>query len=515
MQPIGYERLSKLDETFLGFETPTTYMHVALTAVFDGGSLTMRNGSVNVGRIREHIMARLHLVPRYRQRLSLVPVFSDAIWIDDDQFDVRYHVRHASLPRPGSDAQLRTRCAEILEKPLDRARPLWQMWIIEGLAHRRFALLTKVHHCVVDGVGGMGILAALFGFAPQDHPDRGQPWRPRSVPEPAQLLRNEMLRRARRIVDLGRSLTETAGGTTDVRGLAERVSGIWSLMSNGLRRPAPLPFNGTVGPYRRIAWNSFPLADVKAAGHSVQATVNDVVLAAVGGALHRYLGRRAPLPPTIKVVVPVNVRNDGDGAEAGNRVSVLMVELPIVAQNDRARLVRVRDITAALRAVNQKAGAVVLTQVAEWTNGHMMHVIARLLSRVSPYNLIVTNVPGPPQPLFLLDAPMVAAYPHLPLFEHQGLGIALLSYAGRLYVGVTGDWDLMPDLDTFATDLGDAFEALRPFDGPVVTPRDDARTGRVGAAPVDDAVGPQSPPAAPDDVLRREAAEAPAACVAL
>ena len=462
MEPAGYERLSKLDETFLGFETPTTYMHVALTAIFEPGSLAMRSGGVDVARIRTHIGARLHLVPRYRQRLGVVPVVNDAIWVDDDRFDLRYHVRHASLPRPGGDAQLRVRCAEILEQPLDRSRPLWETWVIEGLAQRRFALLTNVHHCVVDGIAGMGILAALFGFDSQESSGRPQPWRPRPAPEAGRLLRDELVRRTGRILGLGRALREGSGGVEGVRSAAARVSSLVSLLSNGLRRPPPCPFNGPVGPHRRVAWTSFALDDVKAVGRSASGTMNDAVLATVGGALQRYLGRKGAVPSTIKVAVPANVRGRGDGAVAGNHVSVLVVDLPVVARSDRARLERIRDLTAALRATDQRQGAVVLTQAAEWTSGHVVHAAARLLSRASPYNLIVTNVPGPPLPLYLLDAPMVAAYPHLPLFEHQGLGIALVSYAGWVYVGLTGEWDLVADLDDFIADLGAAFEALGP-----------------------------------------------------
>jgi WS/DGAT/MGAT family acyltransferase len=263
-----------------------------------------------------------------------------------------------------------------------------------------------------------------------------------------------------------------------------------SLVSNGLRRPPPCPFNGPVGPHRRVAWTSFALEDVKAAGRSVNATVNDAVLATVGGALQRYLGRKGSVPPSIKVAVPVNVRNQVDGAGAGNRVSVLVVDLPIVARNDGARLERIRDITAALRATDQRQGAVVLTQAAEWTSGHVVHAATRLLSRASPYNLIVTNVPGPPLPLYLLDAQMVAAYPHLPLFEHQGLGIALVSYAGRVYVGLTGEWDLVADLDVLVADLGAAFDALGAPEEAIAGGRGNAAAGQAVATPAGTAIVP-------------------------
>ncbi len=463
MDTGGYERLSRLDETFLAFETPTTYMHVALTAVFEAASLTNAEGGVDVDRIRRHIASRLPLIPRYRQRLARIPLVNDAIWVDDERFDLRYHVRHASLPRPGTEAQLQRRCAEILERPLDRSRPLWEIWIIEGLSHDRFAMLTKVHHCMVDGVGGVELMGTLLSVEPQEAPGELEPWQPRPPPRDTRLLRDEALRRGRRFAQLGRGLgSALSQPLRSRRELGTRVSALWSLMSSGLSRPSNVPFNGSVGPHRRIAWQSWDLEQVKRVRQTLGGTLNDVVLATVGGALSRYLERRsAGSPRSLKVAVPVNVRAADERGRLGNRASAWILSLPLATRDPLERLRQVNETTTRLKRSNQAQGTSLLTQAAEWTSGNVLQAGVRLVSSASPYNLIVTNIPGPAIPFYLLPAPMLEAYPHLPLFEQQGLGIALFSYVGRLYWGLTADWDLVPDLDAFAGDLCASFDELR------------------------------------------------------
>jgi WS/DGAT/MGAT family acyltransferase len=458
-----YDKLSKLDEAFLAFETPSTYMHVALTGIFEAGHLADRDGAVNLGRIRAHIASRLHLIPRYRQRLAYIPLVNDAVWIDDDHFDLGYHIRHASLPRPGNDAQLQQRVAEILERPLSRSRPLWEIWIIEGLDARRFALLAKVHHCMVDGVGGVELLAVLLGPNAQDHQESGTRWEPRPAPGDLQLFGDELVRRAQRIVSLGRGLR--AAVRTPGRSAAEvgiRLSALASLMRNGVGRSAVAPFNGRVGPHRRIAWHSTAIDDVAAVRERLGGTVNDIVLTTVAGGLRRYLMRRSggSTAPALKVAVPVNVRARHERDRLGNRASAWIVPLPVDTADPRRRLVKVRRETDRLKAENHREGAALLTQAAEWTTGRLLHAGVRLISSASAHNLIVTNVPGPPGPLYLLGARLLEAYPHLPLFEHQGLGIAVFSYRQRLHWGLTADWDLLPDPSDLVADLQETFAEL-------------------------------------------------------
>jgi WS/DGAT/MGAT family acyltransferase len=459
----GYERLSKLDQAFLTFETPTTPMHVALTAIFEAGPLATRDGGVAVARVRAHVASRLHLIPRYRQRLLLVPLVKDAVWVDDPDFDLDYHVRHVSLRSPGNDEQLRDRCAEILERPLNRARPLWESWVIGGLAGGRFALLTKVHHCMVDGVGGVELLGVLLDAMASNEPSKVPPWRPRPAPGGGELVRDTMLRRGQRLLNLGRNLRPAVSDPRrSVRAIGNGIGALWSLVTSGIQRPHATPFNGPVGRYRRTAWLSMNLNAVKALGKKLGGTVNDVALATVASGLRRTLERRraAAKDMTLKVAVPINVRTTAECGELGNRVSVMFVRLPLDASDPIAQLRMVRDATARLKGDGQSGAVGLLIQAAEWTSGNVLHLAVRLISSAGLYNLIVTNVPGPPLPFFLLGARMVASYPHLPLFENQGLGIAILSYAGELYWGLTADPHLMPDLDDLAADISATFQEL-------------------------------------------------------
>jgi WS/DGAT/MGAT family acyltransferase len=458
-----YEPLSKLDEAFLTFETPSTPMHVALTATFERGRLATEEGGVDVERIRAHVASRLHLIPRYRQRLARIPLFSDAVWVDDTDFDLRYHVRHASLPRPGSDEQLRVRCAEILERPLNRAHPLWEIWIIEGLAGGRFALLTKVHHCMVDGVGGVGILAVLLDDAARGEVRAGPRWQPRPTPGGGELLGTEVLRRGRRLLGVGRELraaVEEPRRSGQV--VRSKLSALWSLVASTTQPLAAVPFNGSVGLHRRVAWLSMSLDEMKAIRRSLGGTVNDVVLTTVAGGMRRYLARGPGIPrnAALRIVVPVNVRDRQEEGALGNHVSVMMLALRLDVADVVERFQSVRETTAQQKIGGQKDGGELLAQAAEWTTASVRQLAVRLISSASPYNLIVTNVPGPQMPLYLLGARMREAYPHLPLFENQGLGVAIFSYDGRLYWGLTGDWERMADLDDLAADLFAAFREL-------------------------------------------------------
>jgi WS/DGAT/MGAT family acyltransferase len=451
----AYERLSSLDQTFLSFETGTTHMHIALTAIFEAGPLGARGG-VDIDRIRRHIAARLHLIPRYRQRLAYVPVLRDPVWIDDDRFDLDYHVRHASLPHPWGDVELRQRCEEILERPLDRDRPLWEIWIIEGLTRRRFAMLTKVHHCLVDGIGGVGILTTLLSLDAETANDPAPSWKARAIPSAGEMLGREVVRRGRALVQVGREVgrlsRDPAALASSVR---RRVTAVWSLLATGLRATPRTPLNCTVGAHRRIDWRSLDLGEVKAVKNALGGTVNDVVLATVAGGLRRFLLARrdgAGLED-FKVAVPVNVRDSNDG-RPGNRASIWMLTLPLGESDALQRLHAIRATTEEMKTNDRAQGAAVLTEAAEWAGAGVVHLAVRLIALASPYNLIVTNVPGPSVPLYLLGARMLDAYPYLPLFQSQGLGVALFSHGSRLNWGLTGDWDGLPDV----AELGRAFE---------------------------------------------------------
>jgi len=463
MDDGSYERLSGLDQSFLHFETASCYMHVALTAVFETGSLAKRGGGIDIKRIRHHIASRLPLLPRYRQRLAYVPLTSDPVWVDDDHFDLDYHVRHTNLPHPGGTRQLQTLCARILERPLDRGRPLWETWFIEGLQGGRFAMLSKVHHCMVDGIGGVDLLAALLALTPFDQEGRADRWWPRAAPTGGRLLRDDVMRRVRGSMRAVRQVRGLLGsGSLGQADVGERMSALWRLAWRGVAGTAETPLNKPIGPHRRVDWLRFELAAVKAVKRRLGGTINDVVLATVAGAVRTFLLKRSFDVSGIdfRTIVPVNMRSENEQGIPGNRVSVWMTSLPIGEPEPLCRYERIREVTARHKAAREAGGAEVLTQTADWTTSLVLGLAVRLLNRSRAFNLIVTNVPGPPVPLYLLDAPMVAAYPHVPLFENQGLGIALFSYAEHLYWGLVGDWDVVPDIHYFADCLNLAFAEL-------------------------------------------------------
>lgn len=461
-----YERLSALDQTFLAFETANAPMHVALTGIFEPGSLATDEGGVDIDRIRRHIASRLRFIPRYRQRVITLPLLNDAVWIDDDRFDLGYHVRHASLPRPGGERQLQRRCAEILERALDRRRPLWELWIIEGLEGGRFAMVAKVHHCMVDGIAGIDLLAALLGTEPCERVEPAEPWRPRPAPRERDVLVDEVRRRVRGSVGAARRVGDWLRAPREAGRAAGAGASAFLRLLGKLGVAPATPFNQPIGPHRRIDWFSISIADVKAIRARLGGTLNDIVLTTVAGAVGRFVTKRRSYPSgEFRTVVPVSVRAVDERGATGNRVSVWLTTLPITERDPLRRLALVSAATAALKEDQDAMGAELLTQAAEFTTGNVVNLIARLINGARRFNLIVTNVPGPPVPFYLLGARMVEAYPHLPLFENQGLGVALLSYAGTLSWGIGADWNQMPDLADFMAMLEDSFAELRAAAG--------------------------------------------------
>jgi WS/DGAT/MGAT family acyltransferase len=500
-----YERLSGLDECFLGFETPTAYMHVAVTGIFERGPSSRRGGGVDIDSIREHVAARLPRVPRFRQRLQYLPVTRDALWIDDERFDVAHHVRHASLPQPGSIEQLQQRCAEILERPLDRRRPLWEAWVIEGLAGGAFAFLVKVHHCIVDGIAGIGMLAALLDVDATSSRDRPVAWQPRPAPTTGELLLDEGARRMRATVDIGRAvrrvLADPLGGASRV-GAAGRS--LWQLLRTGMSAAPEVCFNRSIGPHREVTWLHFDLATVKAIARRLGGTVNDVVLTVVSGALGtalRAAGEAVPAEP-LRALIPVSVRTAEEFGTPGNRVSLWLVPLPVSDPDPRARFETVHATTEELKSGGQAAGGSVIAEAANWAGGAVVESAARLIGSARIYNLIVTNVPGPSVPLYLAGSRMTEVHPHLPLFERQGIGIALLSYVGRLSVCIAADWDLGGLLRDIARRLDGGLAELAAVAGLTSATEEEG----AGTASRHRATGATvTPPAAPSGRLLRSA----------
>jgi WS/DGAT/MGAT family acyltransferase len=468
MASAAYERLSAQDRSFFLFEGPSTPMHVGGLAVFELGGLATAEGGLDAGRIAKHVEARLQRQPRYRRRLAHGPGRS-AIWVDDERFDIAYHVRHTCLPRPGTPTQLKALAGRLMEQPLDRARPLWEMWLVEGIEGARFGIFYKIHHSMVDGASGVNLLTHLFSPTPDEKTEPAPAWRPTPAPSPLRLLADEALRGARALASAGGAVGEAlASPRRALRGAIERAGAVAAAARAGVRIPARTPLNLPIGRHRRVDWFACELERVRALRRRLDGTVNDVVLAVVAGALRRYLGERgAELQGSdFRVVVPVNMRPASDDFSAANRVSALMLSLPLDEPDPRRRFEYVRRETQRQKRSHAADGIALFTDLVDQANARLLlRLGVELAARLHPYNLIVSNVHGPDAPLYLLGSRLLETYAHLPLFEHQGLGVVTVSYDGRMFWSLVGDRELASDLPRFVAAIAASIAELEEVGG--------------------------------------------------
>ena len=448
------ERLTALDASFLYLEDPDTPMHV-------GGVLVLEcpAGVLDHDALVDLVRARLPLVPRYRQRVLEVPGhLANPVWVDDPDFDVSYHVRRSALPRPGSEEQLLDLVARLTARPLDRRRPLWEMYLVEGLSGGRSAVVTKTHPALVDGLDAIDIGQVILDETPEAGTapvgDAAE-WRARRAPGQVALVWEafeDYLRRPTAVVETAR----TAVG--DVRATAGRwagvAGGILKAAARTTVRPAPTsPLNAPIGRQRRVAVARAALDDVKIIRKANGGTVNDVLLAVVTGALREWLlSRGEPVvgSTSVRALVPVSVRSDED--DDASRVSSLLVDLPVGEPNPRVRLARISYAMRALTPRNQSVGADTLSALSGFAPPTLHALGARAASGLSRrlFNLVVTNVPGPQTPRYAGGARMVEVFPVVPLAKGQGLAIGLTSYDGTVYVGLNADRDSISDVDVLA-----------------------------------------------------------------
>jgi WS/DGAT/MGAT family acyltransferase len=460
-----YDRLSQLDRSFLIYEGESSPMHVGAVQICEGGPLRAADGTLDFERLLEYTASRLHLIPRYRQHVVRAPLDASPIWVDDPNFNLRYHLRHSRLPRPGDERTLKRSCARILEQPLDLAKPLWELWVVEGLAGDRVALVSKVHHCMVDGISGVELMTALMTAEPLEKIEPPALWNARRAPTALEYARDEIARRARVPLDLAGALRRLAVDEDGARAeLAARLRASARVATANLRGATPAPFNQAIGPHRRFDWLHTPLDDVDRVRKRLGGTVNDVVLAAVTGAMSRWLrkARQTDVDELdFKVMIPVSVRAAGEREALGNRVTAWFVPLPLGERDRRRRYQRVRETTEGLKRRREALGGETITRLVEWLGPAPVTLAARVLREATPFNMVVTNVPGPRTPLHLLGARMLEAYPLVPLLGTLGLGIALLSYQRSLAWGFVADRDLVPDLHEFVLDVEGELARLR------------------------------------------------------
>jgi diacylglycerol O-acyltransferase len=453
------DRLTALDTSFLHLEDASAHMHVASVMLFEGPPPPY-------DELLDAIERRLSLVPRYRQRLAFVPLAQGRPkWVDDPHLNLRYHVRYTALPSPGSEEQLKDLAGRVFAQQLDRDKPLWELWLAEGLEGNRFALLAKTHHSLVDGISGMDIVSVLFDTSPEPAAptDPGDRWLPRPLPSRAQLLGEALVERATIPAEVARSARAIMRGPRRVlEGARDAAVGVGAMAWAGLNPAPSTPYNESIGPHRRFTWVRANLADQKAIKNELGGTVNDVVLATVAGALGAHLRRRGRKTDglELKAMVPVSVRSDVERGALGNRVAAMMAPLPVWCQEPVARLDIVRQELRGLKSGRQAVGAQVLTELSAFAPPTILDQAARLSARQRLFNLVVTNVPGPQFPLYLLGRRMLETFPMVPLAKNQALGVALLSYDGSINFGLVGDFDLLWDLDELAGDVRASLEEL-------------------------------------------------------
>ncbi|HYS08496.1 MAG TPA: wax ester/triacylglycerol synthase family O-acyltransferase [Myxococcales bacterium] len=450
-----YERLSTLDSLFLELEDRSAHMHVGAVAVFEGPPPPYRD-------LLALIEARLEHVPRYRQRVMEVPFKGGRpVWIDETQFDLEYHVRRTALPSPGGDAELKKLVGRLFSQALDREKPLWEMWLVEGLGDSRFAIVSKTHHCMLDGVSGVDLATVLMDPEPvQVPPAPPAPWKPRKAPNASDLLVSSVKEQLSHPLRMARQALEP--NSEAVKLFGKVFSGFKPLMDVvSMGRAPECALNVPIGPHRRFEMLELPLARVKEVRAKLRCTVNDILLATVAGALRKWLSARGQPPAAdLRVLVPVSMRTRRERGTYGNQVSAVFCPLPLTEPAPVERLRKVHDAMMVVKKSGSAVGAHTLSRLGDFAPPQLLAQAARLQAVSRMFNLVVTNVPGPQFPLHLLGRRMLHCFPQVPLAAQQALGVALLSYDGKIGVGLLGDADAARDLPDLAQAMTASLEEL-------------------------------------------------------
>jgi len=460
MSAAWFEPLKAMDRQFLVMEDENRHMHTSGFSLYELAPLRSEAGSVDMQAFRGAIEAALERIPRYRQKLAWTPLDRHPVWIDAADFALDDHLHHLSLPRPGSKAQLQQVVGWIVSQPLDPARPLWEMWVVEGVDHGKcFAVVTKMHHCMVDGGAGMNLVQLLLRAKPAYRTPAAKPFVPRPAPSRAELARYDLSRRIGAPLRLLRGLRDFGAGSDVAAALRERLSAVGQLLQN-VTSASKTPISGeALGARRRADWIEMPLDELTKLRRDLGCSLNDLVLAIVAGAVRRYLDRRgvALAGLDFRVSIPVNVRSESESGEMGNRTSSWIVPLPLAEADPAAQLAAISSLTGELKDTHQALGVEMMMAAAEEIPA-LLSLAARAIK--SQISMIVTNVPGPPLPLYMLGCRALSMQPLVPLFPGVGIGVALLSYDGVLYWGFLADYAQVPDLDSFVADIRNAHQAL-------------------------------------------------------
>jgi len=456
--------LSAQDASFLEIEDEVSHMHIGSVGIFEGPAPTR-------DEFRAAVAAKLDLVPRYRQKVRYPPFHvGPPVWIEDGHFNLDYHLRRTALAAPGGEDELRALVGRVMSQQLDRAKPLWELWAADGLGGGRWALVSKTHHCMVDGVSATDLLSVLLDSERNPEVAAPKPWTAAPEPSVRELVGQPLARRLRSPLGAVSAVNDFVRGPRRVSELTfDTVRG--TVAMRGLLRPTPkTSLNGPIGPHRRWDWARAQLSDVKTVRGALGGTINDVVLAVISGGFRDLLLARGedPAAQTVRSLVPVSVRRAGERGTYNNRVSAMFAELPIAVEDPVQRLEDVRVQMDGLKRSKEAVAGEVLTSLSGFAPAVLLALGTRLVFKVPQrtLNTVTTNVPGPQKPLFLCGRRMLETIPFVPLAGRVRVGVAIFSYDGALKFGVTGDYDTAPDIrilcEGVETGLAELVAAARP-----------------------------------------------------
>jgi WS/DGAT/MGAT family acyltransferase len=457
MPPQHKDRLSSVDASFLHQEKESAHMHVGAVMVFEGPPPDYEG-------FLEQVQSRMHLVPRYRQKLAF-PRFEMGrpMWVDDPSFNLEYHVRNTALPKPGGMDQLRQLAARIFSQRLDRSKPLWESWLVQGLEDNRFALISKTHHSMIDGVAGIDLASVLFDLSPAPSRLEPEPWTPHPEPSEAELIAAGVKGLVRRPFTLaGKALEAVQKPGSALHTARESTEAIGEVIWAGLNPAPDVPLNVPIGPHRRFESVRASLDDFKTVKKAFGGTVNDVVLAVVAGAMRDWLHSRGVRTEgmELRALVPMSIRSEEEMDAGGNRIAAMRGPLPVYVEDPVERLRVVRESMAGVKDSKQALGAEVIAGLQDFAPPTLLAQASRLNFSTRLFNLIVTNVPGPQFPLYLLGRELEELMPVAFLPQDHALAIAIMSYNGMVEFGLLGDYDAMPDIAFVGQAIGDSLAEL-------------------------------------------------------
>jgi diacylglycerol O-acyltransferase / wax synthase len=465
-----FDRLTAIDASFLHQEGDNSHMHVGAVSIFEGPPPEFEE-------FLDSLRMRLHLVPRYRQKLAEAPLQTGRpLWIDDPNFNLEYHVRQTALPDPGSEEQLMNLTSRVFSQRLDRSKPLWESWLIEGLEGNRFALITKTHHSLIDGIAGVDLAQVLFDLTPvpQEIPHPDEAWEPAPEPNAIELLADGVAGLAKAGLGIAaRAVGAAARPAESIAELREAAEGLGEIVWAGMNPAPETPLNVDIGPHRRFVGVRNDLQQFKTIKNAFGGTVNDAVLTVVSGALRDWLQSRGVRTEglELRALVPVSIRGSHERGALGNRIAVMRGPLPVYVEDPVARLQAVRQAMGELKESKQAVGAEVLAGVQNFAPPTILAQASRLNFSTRLFNLIVTNVPGPQFPLYVRGRELQDVFPVAFLPENHALAIAIMSYNGKINFGLLGDYDALPDIGRIADGIQGALEELVSLAGKTVSER--------------------------------------------